>query len=77
MRWVLNKPGCTKCSKLLETKFLFGMYQVLQAHFELLAFDTDQRFFILKSIFSLILRQVLQVCLLFLGLDIFFMVNRL
>ena len=60
-----------------ETKFLFGMYQVLLGHFEGLGFDTDQRFFILKSTFSLILCQVLQVCLLFLGRDLFFMVNRL
>ena len=46
-------------------------------HFEWLAFDTNQRFFILKSIFSLNLCQVLQGCVLFLGLDIFFMVTRL
>ena len=37
-------------------------------HFEWIAFDTEQRFF---------LCQVLQGCLLFLGLDMFFMLPRL
>ena len=41
-----------------------------------LAFDTDQIFLILKSIFSLNLCEILHGCLLFLGLDMFFMVTR-
>ena len=46
-------------------------------HFEWLAFDTDQRFFYFKIIFSLNLRQVLQGCLLFLGLQMSFTMTRL
>ena len=48
-----------------------------QGHFVWLAFETDQRFLILKSIFPLNLCQVIQGCLLFLGLYKFFMVTRL
>ena len=68
-------------------KFLYEMYQVLQGHLLWLevgmitlsgcSFNTDQRFLILKSIFSLNLCQVLQVCLLFLELDMLFIVIRL
>ena len=59
-----------------EIKYLYGMYQVLQGHFFVwVAFDIDQRLLILKSVFSLNLSQVLQGCLIFLGLDLFFLVT--
>ena len=61
-----------------EIKYHYGMYQVLQGHFFVwVAFDTDQRLLILKSGFSLNLSQVLQGCLIFLGLDMFFLVTCL
>lgn len=44
-----------------EMKCVFGMY-----HFFWVAFNTDQKFLILKSIFPLILRQMFQGFLLFL-----------
>ena len=46
-------------------------------HFQWLVFDTDQMFFILKSILFLILCRVRQGCLLFLRLDTWFMVTQL
>ena len=70
-----------------EIKCLFGMYQVLQGYLLWLQVSMitlscypliqTKDFLILKSIFSLNLCQVLQGCLLFVGLDMFFMVTRL
>ena len=61
-----------------EIKYVYGMCQVFQGHFFVwVAFDTDQRLLILKSVFSLNLSQVLQGCLIFRGLDMFFLVTCL
>ena len=70
-----------------EIKFPFVMYKILLGHLLWLEVGMvtlsgchliqTKGFLVLKSIFSLILCQVLQNGLLFLGFDMFFMVSRL